>query len=134
MTLVPRLLDPSRLGNGAIVIEKLHVPGIQDAFFVKMLPVHRRGTVVRNHERRHAAEEGKRVHVTSKPGGHLFIQKALAVEVAAVWQRHDKHMNFYQLSGVAVYEMPVVARPVSLSFQAGDVTHGEADIVLAAVL
>ena len=134
MAFVPGFFNPGRSGSRSIVGKKLNIPGIQNAFFIKVLTVNRCRTVVWNDKSRNTAIKGKSIRMAGIPGGHLFIQKAFTVEVSAVRECHDEYMHLDQFSGIAVEEMAFISSPVGLCFQSGNMIHSKADVVLASVI
>lgn len=107
------------------MVEEFNVPGIQNTFFVHMLPIHSSGAIVRDDESRCAAKEFKCIGVSCIPRGHLFIQESFAVEVSAVKKRHDESMDVNDLAGIKIREVSVIACPVCLPFQTGNMVHCE---------
>ena len=134
MAFVAGLFDPRRSGSCSIVGKELDIPGIQNALFIKVLPVNSCRTVVWNDKCRNASIKSESIRMAGIPGGHLFIQKTFTVKVPAVRECHDEYMHLDQFSSIAVKEMTFITGPVGLCLQSGNMVHRKADVMFAAII
>jgi hypothetical protein len=75
--------------------------------------------VVRNHQRRNAAEVLERMHVRPQPRFHLLVARGLSPGVGARAQRGHKQLRWPCLAGVTVVHRNRRARPVHEHLLAG---------------
>ena len=90
-----------------------------------MSAVDRCGAVIRDDKGWSAAEEAEGMCMSVQPTRHLFVQKAFCIEVPAVGQRHNEHVNIHQLSGVRVHKVTQITGLIRLRFHTGRMLHGE---------